>query len=399
MGKRDFSDLEDQIMETVKSAFDAINFATIKKDIEDKTESTINEVKSNLKNKSQQFNEKMKNKIHDKYINTNGITRKDDKQLQRYIAKRPVGRISGMIYTILGYGGSGLFGISLIAGLIAVTFSKVISTNDYVGLGVIFMLFIGSLSLALKGRSLRKRVKRFKRYVDCLEGKSFCSIEELASSIGMKNKFVVKDLKKMIELDMFPEGRFDEKQAYFMLNREIYENYLNAERAFKERQEETLRKQEQYEKEINNPEKKELLYIIQSGKSYINQIKSANDAIPKEEISTKLDKLQNIVTQILNYVEKNPRKLSEVNKFVNHYLPMTLKLVNSYKELNSQPVQGENIKNAKNEIKKAIDSINDAFTKLLDDLFEEVAIDISTDISVLETLFTQEGLSKKDFKK
>lgn len=399
MGKKDFSDLEDKIMETVKSAFDAINFATIKKDIEDKTESTINEVKSNLKYKSQEFNEKMKNKINDKYANTNRIIRKEDKQLHRYIAKRPVGRISGMVYTILGYSGSGLFGIGLIAILIFTAFSKAVTTDYYVGLGVLFTLFIGSLGLALNGRSLRKRVKRFKKYVKCLEGKSYCAIEELASSIGMKNKFVVKDLKKMIELNMFPEGRFDEKQTYFMLNREVYENYLSAERAYKQRKEEEIREQEQYEKEMNDPEKKELLYVIQTGKSYIGQIKSANDAIPQEEISAKLDKLENIVTQILNYVEKKPEKLSEVNKFINHYLPMTLKLVNSYKELNSQPVQGENIKNAKNEIEKAIDSINNAFTKLLDDLFEEVAIDISTDISVLETLFTQEGLSKKDFEK
>lgn len=399
MGKKDFSNLEDQIMKTVKSAFDAIDFATIKKDVEDKTESTINEVKSNLKHKSQEFNEKMKSKINDKYINANKMTRKDDKQLQRYIAKRPVGRISGIVYTILGYSGSGLFGISLIAGLIFVAFSKVISVNDYVGLGVLFMLFIGSLGLTLNGRSLRKRIKRFKKYVDCLEGRSYCAIEELASSIGMKNKFVVKDLKKMIELNMFPEGRFDEKQTYFMLNREVYENYLNSERVYKQRKEEEIKKQEQYEKEMNDPEKKELLYVIQTGKSYIEQIESANDVIQQEEISFKLDKLQNIVTQILNYIEKNPQKLSEVNKFVNHYLPMTLKLVNSYKELNSQPVQGENIKNAKNEIEKAIDSINDAFAKLLDDLFEEVAIDISTDISVLETLFTQEGLGKKDFEK
>ena len=135
------------------------------------------------------------------------------------------------------------------------------------------------------------------------------------------------------------------------------------------------------------------------GRNYINQIKSVNDAIPEEEISNKLYRLENIVTQILDYVENNPKKLSEVNKFTNHYLPITLKLVNSYKELNDQPVQGDNIKNAKNEIEKSIDIINSAFEKLLDDLFEEVALDISTDISVLETLFTQEGLTKKDFEK
>ena len=73
----------------------------------------------------------------------------------------------------------------------------------------------------------------------------------------------------------------------------------------------------------------------------------------EEEISIKLYRLENIVSQILNYVENNPKKLPEVNKFTNHYLPITLKLVNAYKELNDQPVQGDNIKSAKNEIEKS----------------------------------------------
>ena len=133
--------------------------------------------------------------------------------------------------------------------------------------------------------------------------------------------------------------------------------------------------------------------------NYVKQIEAANDAIPGEEISSKLYRLQNIVSQIINYVVKNPKKLPEINKFTNHYIPITLKLVKSYKELSDQPVQGENIKSAKNQIEKSIDIINTAFEKLLDDLFEEIALDISTDISVLETLFTQEGLTKNDFEK
>ena len=78
-------------------------------------------------------------------------------------------------------------------------------------------------------------------------------------------------------------------------------------------------------------------------------------------------------------------------------MPITLKLVTSYKELNEQLVQGENIKTAKNEIEKSINLINTAFENLLDDMFEDVVLDISSDISVLETLFKQEGLTKNDF--
>lgn len=399
MSKKDFFDLENQIKETVKSAFEAIDFATLKNDVHVKAESKINEVKSNLENKSQQLNEKIKSKRDILRSKLSNEIKKEDKQIQRYICKRPVGSISGMLYMIFGSIGSGVLGVLLIVYSILTSFSNGYSQMNYIGLGIMLSFFAGSVGLTLRGRYLRRRVKRFRQYVTCLEQKNYCTIEELSELIGAKSKFVIKDLRKMIELDMFPQGRINDKQTYFMLNQEVYENYLSSEQSFKQRKEEELRRQEMSEREMNDPEKQQLKSVIEMGENYVKQIKSIKESTLEKEISAKLNKLENIVIQILKYVEKNPKKLSEVNKFTNHYLPITLKLVNSYKELNNQPVQGDNIKSAKNEIEKSIDLINIAFEKLLDDLFEEVALDISTDISVLETLFTQEGLTKKDFEK
>jgi len=299
----------------------------------------------------------------------------------------------------LGFLGTGVLGTLSIGYSIFTSFFSTFSTISFITLGLMFSFFVLSIALVLRGVNLRKRVKRFKEYVRTLDSHSYCSIEELAVAVRKKNKFVVKDLRKMIDLGMFPQAHIDDKQTCFMLNDEVYENYLNSQEALKYRNEAELKRQEELNKEINDPEKKELRYALEIGKNYIEQIKSANDAIHREEISTKLFRLQNIVSQIFNYLENNPKKLPEVNKFTNHYLPITLKLVNAYKELNDQPVQGDNIKSAKNEIKNTIDTINNAFEKLLDDLFGEIALDISTDISVLETLFTQEGLTKNDFKK
>lgn len=399
MGKKDFSDLEDQIRDTLKNAFNAIDFAKLKENIDDKTESTLNEVKSKLKDKSQHFNEKMKNKAYNPYRNVINTTQKDKNEVQMYIAKRPVGSISGILYMTLGFVGTGVLGTLSIAYSIFTSFFSVFSATSFITLGLLFSSFVSSIALALRGITLRKRVKRFKQYVNALNSNKYCSIEELAAAIRRKNKFVVKDLRKMIDLGMFPHAHIDDKKTYFMLNDEVYDDYLKSQEALKYRKEAELKRQDELNEEINDPEKKELRYALELGKNYIEQIKSANDAIHREEISTKLSRLENIVSQIFNYLENNPKKLQEANKFTNHYLPITLKLVNAYKELNDQPVQGDNIKNAKNEIEKTIDTINSAFEKLLDDLFGEVALDISTDISVLETLFTQEGLTKNDFKK
>ncbi|MDM8128458.1 5-bromo-4-chloroindolyl phosphate hydrolysis family protein, partial [Paraclostridium benzoelyticum] len=176
---------------------------------------------------------------------------------------------------------------------------------------------------------------------------------------------------------------------------EVYNDYLN----LKNQQIAKESNNEKLNEEIYDSEKEEIESTIKIGRSYIEQIKNIRSDLYKEEIAVKLDKLGNIATQILSQVEKNPNKIQDVNKFINHYLPITIKLITSYKDINNQVVKGENIENAKNEIEKSIDLINSAFENLLDDLFEDVVLDVSTDISVLKTLFKQEGLAEEDFKK
>ena len=392
MYKNDFSDLENQIKDSVKNAFDAIDFVTLKKNINDKTESTLDSVKMNLKNKSQQFSEKMDNEIQNKYRNISNKSRKNKVKDSMYISKIPVGRVSGIVYTIFGTMGIGLLSILL---FIFLLFGLL---ENFKVLAVL-LTFLGlNIALTLKGKNSRKRVKRFNQYVRALDGDNYSSIEQLAAVVRKKQKFVVKDLTKMIDLGMFKEAYINEEETYFMLSNEVYENYLISQKNLKKRNEEKLKK-EKSNKNINDPEKEELIRTIEMVNNYIEQIKNVNNAIPNEEISIKLQRLQNIVSEIINFVENNPKKLLEVRKFTTHYLPITLKLVNGYKDLNEQPVEGDNIKNTKIEIEKSIDIINIAFEKLLDDLFEELALDVSTDISVLKTLFTQEGLTKNDFQK
>ena len=78
---------------------------------------------------------------------------------------------------------------------------------------------------------------------------------------------------------------------------------------------------------------------------------------------------------------------------MDYYLPTTVKLLEAYQELDGQPVQGENITTSKKEIEDTLDTLNEAFERLFDSMFQETAWDVSTDISVLKTLLAQEGLS------
>jgi 5-bromo-4-chloroindolyl phosphate hydrolysis protein len=213
-------------------------------------------------------------------------------------------------------------------------------------------------------------------------------------------KYTVKDLQKMIEIGMFPEGHIDDKQTCFMLNSESYDQYLNLQESMrmKEMQEQATKKDQGMNQGQTNTEKKDTLdpvirKAIDEGREYVQKIKAANIAIPGEEISRKLDRLEAVTGKIFDYVELHPEKYPGIKKFTEYFLPTTLKLLDAYKELEYQPVVGENISTAKKEIEQTMDTINQAFENLLDGLFEDTAMDISTDISVLHTMFAQEGLT------
>ena len=372
MNKNDFSDLENQIVSKVSDAFKAIDVANLKKDINYKTEGAVNQFK----------------------VKFNECNKKNKQNISMYIKKRPSGSISGIVCIVFGTIGISIYGLSVLTFSVMKVF---LSSIFVVGNGIfiiLFLFFLVSLGLLLKGISLRKRVKRFNKYVRFMENNTYISIEELSKLTKEKERFLLKDLSKMIDVGMFLQGHIDDEKTYFILNDEVYNDYLN----LKKQQIAKENNDKKLKEKIDNFEKEDAKSTIKIGRDYIEQIKTVRNHLYKEDISMELDKLGNISEQILNQVEKNPEKAQEVNKFIDHYLPITIKLINSYEELNNQVIQGDNIKNAKIEIEKSIDLINKAFENLLDDLFEDVVLDISTDISVLKTLFKQEGLGEEDFK-
>lgn len=317
----------------------------------------------------------------------------------------PVGHVSGILLTVFGIIGSVAFGIAVFVLTLGFIFSgDEIARNAAMGF---FPLFAVNVILCMNGGRIRKRLKRFQRYIIQLRGRNYCLINELSSATGLSNKAVVKDLRKMITIGMFPEGHIDDKNTCFMLNNECYEQYVQLqknieiknleeqEKQLYETTDENLKQEESSKKDELKPE---IRKAIDEGRKFVAEIKDANVAIPGEEISQKLDRLENVTGRIFDYVEIHPEKFSEIKKFTEYFLPTTLKLVDAYRKLDYQPIEGENISSAKKEIEDTMDTINLAFENLLDSLFEDVAMDISTDISVLQTMFAQEGLTEKNMK-
>ncbi len=268
---------------------------------------------------------------------------------------------------------------------------------------LIFYIIIAGLSgLGIFKMIKRNRqVKRFAKYVNIIGSQTYLNISDIETTLGYSHKTVIKDLRDMISSGILKQAHIDEEEKYLMVTSEVYDNYLSAKSSYDARaQVEKMRKEEEEakEREARGERDPELVKTLKQGEDYIRQIKSANDAIPGEEISKKLERLEQVSAQIFTAVDRHPEKLPEIRKFMDYYMPTTLKMVNSYHEFDMQPVQGENIVKAKREIEDTLDMINMAFENLSDRLYEADTMDVKADISVLKTMLAQEGLKEKDFK-
>ena len=143
----------------------------------------------------------------------------------------------------------------------------------------------------------------------------------------------------------------------------------------------------------------ELDKMIADGEGAIKAMRALNDSIQDEKISGQIDRLEEVSTRIFQYVKDNPAKLPQIRKFMSYYLPTTIKLLTAYDQMSRQGVAGQNITGTMEKVEGMMSSIVLAFEKQLDSLFGDEAMDISTDITVLENMMVREGLVEDDLHK
>ncbi|MCD8218744.1 MAG: 5-bromo-4-chloroindolyl phosphate hydrolysis family protein, partial [Clostridiales bacterium] len=259
-----------------------------------------------------------------------------------------------------------------------------------------------SLALAVNGTKKLRFLNRYQTYIRMFRQRWNVPIRELADRVGKSVEFTVRDLQKMIDRRLFYQAHIDRDQNYFILSDEAYQAYRLAQEDYAaqaRRQADEQERQKRREQETEKADAElppECRELIQKGKDYIDYIHVANERIPGEEISAKLDRMERVVTRIFDVVRAHPEVAPELNKLMSYYLPTTKKLLDAYQELDSQPVAGNNISSTKIEVDKTIDTLNVAYEKLLDSLFENRAWDISSDISVLHTILAQDGLKEDE---
>ena len=278
------------------------------------------------------------------------------------------------------------------------------------GIGVFIwraiFLFLG-IRLIIAGRKNRKLIKNYFNFGKIIGNRSYITMEELADKTGLSTQNVVGQIKQMKEFEYLPYATMDKEETTLMLTDEIYKEYIKSKMHSSNQTESFSPKQEKQSVSSNSAEKPskvqyftidenlpdDVKSILRDGNDYLNKIRYYNDLIPDTEtMSDKLYTLEATVLSIFKKLKEAPEIARDLRKLMSYYLPTTEKLLQSYVDLRKETHNVENIVKSQKEIEEATDVINDAFVKLLNQLFESTSWDISSDISVLKTMMKQDAL-------
>ena len=226
----------------------------------------------------------------------------------------------------------------------------------------------GGITLGVLGYKRRRRSRRLQQYDDMIDPKcGWLSIHEMADSIGVPYQQLCDDLQYMVELDVWKTAWIDRNRGRLMFP------------PF-ERQEE---KKETPKKTMTHAEQ------------VLRQIRADNDLIADVEVSRKIDRIETLTGKIFAYLEKHPESASDLNAFMDYYLPQTMKMLEYYARLEN--VDTEQARQAREKISGSLDKLADGYEKQLDKLFQSDVMDITSDIEVMERMLKKDGLSADDF--
>ena len=415
----DWEHFGEEIKQTIQDAIDTKDYSRLNQMVSDTVNHAMDCVSAGIKNGGWYRDPKTGQPLYGNKKNTGSRSGAENQgyrpnqeskmsEMRNYSQNRPVPvsprylkgtsvKIGGTFLAATG----AVFGLTSVIFLIITLIGSVITAFDVVSgliIGIFAVAFISFAVMTYVGVDMVRTVGRFRQYVSVLRDREFCDIKEIASVTGRDVRKVLKDVKKMITKGWFCQGHLDEKESCLMVSEHAWNQYTALMEDMKQRKAEEQAAQKKMREEYDRLSP-EVQKIVQAGDEYVRKIKAANDAIPGEVISAKISRMELLVDRIFDRVEQNPDSVNDMRRMMDYYLPTTMKLLEAYEELDAQPVQGENIISSKKEIEDTIDTLNIAFEKLLDSLFQDTAWDVSSDISVLHTMLAQEGLTEDGLKK
>ncbi len=132
--------------------------------------------------------------------------------------------------------------------------------------------------------------------------------------------------------------------------------------------------------------------LVEKGQEMLSQIRKENDLIPDAALTAQMNQLDDVANRIFHTVAEQPAKAPQIRRFMDYYLPTTLKMLSGYRKMDERQVTGKNAQETRTQIREAMNIVLKAFDKQLDALYQDEMLDLSTDIDVMETMLRQDGL-------
>ncbi len=383
---RDWERFGEDIRKTVQNAVDSQDFRKLNQTITNTVNDAVSAVSRNIKS-VQAVNRRPKPPV-----------------LYRQVTSV---QVRGTVTTVLGAVIGGMCSTAFLFFAVTAWLAGGYGIPEIAVMALFLSMGVAGFVICGCGTGIRARIRRFRTYIRVLGKREYCNIQELSKAVKKNARYVARDLEDMFSRGWFLQGHLDEQRTCLIVSDGMYRQYLQAEAQRKQNEREAeasgLDGQDERESEASGlggtKLPPEVQRVIVEGDTYIRKIHACNDAIHGEEISAKISRMELLVNRIFHRVEQNPESVDDIHKLMEYYLPTTVKLLEAYQEMEAQPVAGENIRSSKKEIEATLDTLNAAFEKLLDGMFQETAWDLSSDISVLQTLLAQEGLTDDGLRK
>lgn len=322
---------------------------------------------------------------------------------------------SGVVRSVIGGILSLSFGSAVMDEIIQ--FSLMDISSSVIGLVITGVLFGLSVKLLVGGIKRIKASNMLNSLRRIMGTKEFISINDLSNLLDMSHQKTVNDIKYLLKEGAIPEGHMDQQCSTLMVTNNAYEQYLRMLEAKRVKQIEDRRAEEakriQYQVNAHDGSKQDgasvaddllteglppkIAAFIGKGAQYIDQMRKLDICIDDAQVSERIVRIEDLAVKILLRARSNPDVIDELGKFMDYYLPTTIKLLSAYEMLEEQEVQGDNIISSRHEIESTLDVLIQAYEKLLDATFMDLSMDVSSEISVLNVVLAQEGLTDNPF--
>ena len=217
---------------------------------------------------------------------------------------------------------------------------------------------------------------RLMQYHRVLADRSSCKVEELAAAVGKPVPQTVREVRKMITDGSFEGMYLAQDGSRLFANHTAYQAYLAMPNTAP-----------------SPPQQKEAVPeqgTVAELREFLVGLKAEDAQITEECVKEQTRRLSEQTQQLIDWLEGHPESESAVKRFTGYYLPTTLKLLKTYNDVDEQDSRVSD--EIKTNITGILNTINQAFQTLRDDLLKNTAMDVSAEISAMQTILRQDGL-------